>query len=496
MADRLVAVNDADYRLPPPVRQGIAADAADTSSELGRVMEDNWGRAISVKSYGAKGDGTTDDTAAILAAEAAAHAIGASLWFPSGVYLADRFQTRVSLRGDRSSIRLRTPAFTLLEIVASNVTIENLILDGNDLSTGYIIDHATNSAGVRIIGCELKNASGTGTVALIRVRAGCDRMVIEDNWLHGAKSTTIGRGILIGSNDGTGTVVGVKIRGNTIEDIEPAIDGDGIVVQNFTATVDVSITNNLFQRCRKRGVKVQCAGVLVEGNRIHTAYDAAMAQQAYSAISVYAANCRVQNNTLIGVWATAAIDLGAVSVPISDVDVCDNVILGDIPNRRPSGDGISFDSLTPSITRCHISRNTVVGVRHGVRLQNVIDQTEAIGNHFTSLTGSAYVVDDNNVGTAARVRVGGGSIKSVANYSVTTDGGAAPAVLVIDPIIGSGGFGALTTSAASGSRAALHGVDPAPRALAAPAATDATTTQTLVNDLRASLIAAGILRAS
>lgn len=495
MADRLVAVNDADYRLPPPVRQGIAADAADTSSELGRVMEDNWGRGLSVKAFGAVGDGTTDDTAAVRAALIAAAAVGASLWFPAGVYMVGQIRTNVSLRGDRARIKLRESSYSLLEILASNVTIDNLVLDAANLANGYVIDMATDIVGVRIVRSEVCNVLGTGTVALIRVRGGCHRLVLEDNWFHHAKSTTVGRGILIASNDGTSTVIGMRIRGNLIEDIDPPADGDGIVIQNFTETVDVKITGNTFRRCRKRAIKIQCSGVIAEGNRIFNTYDATQSAQTYAAISVYASNCRVQNNIIEGVFVIAGIELGTAAVPVSDVDVCDNTILGDTAHRQ-GGEGISFDSTTPSITRCHISRNTIVGTRHGIRLQNVIDQSEAVGNHFTALTGSAYVVDDNNVGTPARIRIGGGSIKTVANYSVTTDGGAAPAVLIFDPIIGTGSFGAFGGNAASGSRAALHGVDPAPRALVASAATDAATTQNLVNDIRASLVAAGILRSS
>ncbi|QWY84609.1 esterase [Microbacterium phage Footloose] len=38
MADRLVAVNDADYRLPPPVRQALATDLNTPSSELGVAL--------------------------------------------------------------------------------------------------------------------------------------------------------------------------------------------------------------------------------------------------------------------------------------------------------------------------------------------------------------------------------------------------------------------------------------------------------------------------
>jgi lysophospholipase L1-like esterase len=58
-------------------------------SELNSFFIDKMG-LISVKSYGAKGDGVTDDTAAVTAAKTAASAAGAkSLYFPRGVYNVD-----------------------------------------------------------------------------------------------------------------------------------------------------------------------------------------------------------------------------------------------------------------------------------------------------------------------------------------------------------------------------------------------------------------------
>lgn len=47
------------------------------------------GAALNVQDYGAKGDGTTDDTNAINSALAAAHAQGKSLLFPGGTYLCN-----------------------------------------------------------------------------------------------------------------------------------------------------------------------------------------------------------------------------------------------------------------------------------------------------------------------------------------------------------------------------------------------------------------------
>lgn len=443
-------------------------------------------RGLSVKSFGAVGDGTTNDTAAIVAAESAAAALGSSIWFPAGVYMTGGIQTRVSLRGDRATLKLRASNATVVEVVASGVEIDNLIIDGNNLATGSVVDFTTGRTDSTLSRCEVRSAQGTGTVTLVRVRGNCHRTTISDCWIHGCVSTTVGRGILV---SGSGDPVGVKIINNTVEDVAPATDGDGIVVQDFSGVVDVMIRGNTIRRCLKRGIKVQNSGVIVDGNRIFTDYDSGQTQQCYSGISVYASIVKVTNNIITGVFVTAGIDVGSSVAAISDAYVCDNTILGDIPNRQPSGEGISVDASTPSITRCHFSRNTIVGTRYGVRMQNIIDQTEAIGNHFTSLSGSAYVVDDNNIGTPAQVHIGGGSIKSVANWSVTTDGGAAPSVLILDPIVGSGNFGVFGSNAAAGVKGSTNGATPVSRAaaIASPTAPGATYSQAEMASIKAAV---------
>jgi hypothetical protein len=70
-------------------------DLADAINELASGILS--GTAFNVMDYGAVGDGTTDDTAAIQAALTAARAVGGTTFFPSGVYKAN-----LSLRsGDR-----------------------------------------------------------------------------------------------------------------------------------------------------------------------------------------------------------------------------------------------------------------------------------------------------------------------------------------------------------------------------------------------------------
>jgi len=77
---------------------GVAAflvrglDARNAPTELFRVNKDGtgtWTSAatfVNVKLYGATGDGTTDDRAAVLAAEASLGAAGGTLYFPPGTY--------------------------------------------------------------------------------------------------------------------------------------------------------------------------------------------------------------------------------------------------------------------------------------------------------------------------------------------------------------------------------------------------------------------------
>jgi len=116
MVDRLVAVDDADYRLPAPVQQALATDLANGATEIGGAVEgivepirpEGGARAvgkgeliINVKDFGATGDGGVgfDDGPAVQAALNAAGAMagrdlggslgsrkGATVYFPEGDY--------------------------------------------------------------------------------------------------------------------------------------------------------------------------------------------------------------------------------------------------------------------------------------------------------------------------------------------------------------------------------------------------------------------------
>lgn len=142
--------------------------------------------AINVKKFGAKGNGTTDDTEAIYAAIESAPE-GSTVFFPAGTYITNstlNISKPVTLLGQDSTIKSTHYAYgTKLNITSSNVTIRGLTIDGGYASglTNYTgpglitISNSSNTAltDINILECTIKNASFVGIAPqdnVVRVR--------------------------------------------------------------------------------------------------------------------------------------------------------------------------------------------------------------------------------------------------------------------------------------------------------------------------------------
>ena len=68
----------------------VSENGAAITGAVPRLISDAFGDYISVKDFGAMGDGVTDDTVAIQTADTQARAKGAALYFPGGVYMVSQ----------------------------------------------------------------------------------------------------------------------------------------------------------------------------------------------------------------------------------------------------------------------------------------------------------------------------------------------------------------------------------------------------------------------
>ena len=121
---------------------------------------------ISVIDFGAKGDGTTDDTRAIQKAIDAAKGI---VWFPPGAYLVTRGlvvkNDNVVLMGcgkNTASILVAAAYFDVVTIKGMRSSVNGLAIDGNKTCKDGIVINGTQS---EVENCIVQNCLGNGIVA-------------------------------------------------------------------------------------------------------------------------------------------------------------------------------------------------------------------------------------------------------------------------------------------------------------------------------------------
>jgi hypothetical protein len=117
-----------------------------------------------VKSFGAKGDGVTNDTAAFVAAFAAGRGV---VFVPPGIYLVDPDQLNITVDGTwlfsfgGATIKARVAGGTLLKITnGKSGQLQGIILDAAGLATDALYLH--QCAGMRLIDSSAKNALRCG----------------------------------------------------------------------------------------------------------------------------------------------------------------------------------------------------------------------------------------------------------------------------------------------------------------------------------------------
>jgi hypothetical protein len=182
--------SDFDLATSGPVDAAPEDLAGLLSSQLGQFA-DLTGRVLDVRDFGARGDGVSDDTAAVRGALAAAN--GATLLFPAGTYLLSSIavpagaQVRIVGEGQGVSVLVHLAGSTASMWRASDRTVgqfelAHLTLDGNQAHntnrTMSLIDVRVDRLLVQDV--ELRNSIQQA----IHLRTTTYTSIIRDSWLH------------------------------------------------------------------------------------------------------------------------------------------------------------------------------------------------------------------------------------------------------------------------------------------------------------------------
>lgn len=187
---------------------GNAIDTVDTDSGVvnynqggtgaqTRTVESRLRDFVSVKDFGAVGDGTTDDAAAVQAAIDAVTTNGGTVYFPAGTYnviasasrtTAIQLKANVKLLGagsNASIIKLSNSPSSYsgkyIEIAANFASIQDIKLDANFGATGSMVEVATgNSLNFTRVFFDGNKAALSGAQNGLELIGNTDRLVVRD----------------------------------------------------------------------------------------------------------------------------------------------------------------------------------------------------------------------------------------------------------------------------------------------------------------------------
>jgi hypothetical protein len=399
-----------------PTSEQVTFLAAGTGASQ-RTVLDKLRDVVSVKDFGAVGNGVADDTAAIQAAITAS--ANKSVYFPSGTYVATTLTVANPCRLFGEGIIKKTTAASsaLLTLNTNDVDIDGLEFRGASVdatpASVVFLDTAikvygassvspyrrfniTNvkvngfagfamdirwSEDVTITGCQIKYCGYAGILFESIVRG-----VISNNRISFIDTTsgTNAYGISL-SRDPTKTLVNsvptehVTVTGNVVTDVAKWTGIDGHAPHNC------NIVGNVVARCK---------------NGIYAQYDSAVDPYPSPARFI-----RIADNVVVGRSTTSENEFGVASIGTSlgSVGFNEHIVIenNSVINAGSGGGGNGAVSL--SYSRHSVVRNNVVykGINAGLSMTNSCDQCLVDGNLVDGLinTGSsslfAYVQNNN-----------------------------------------------------------------------------------------------------
>ena len=364
---------------------------------------------IDVRYYGATGDGTTDDTAAIGVAQAAAGTTK-ELYFSPGTYITTglTISSAQTWRLDsKATIKLRantgsTPR--LLTIAASGVKVSGGTFDGNSANQGSNSDStikiASGYADVLIDGVHVKDTKGASNIAAV----GPDtyRVHIKNNILEGGGggAIVVGYGIYdseikdnyilstSGDTNGISVLSGAYrtvVSGNSISNLTRQ------AIEVWTDANDTLIANNTISLPSTADCGISAAAAIrsiISGNHIKIAGDNSTGMGIEIAGSD---RCSVIGNQIVGAGNPIVVDVSSYGIYEG------NVIKG-VFSTNPIPAGIGIVASTAANADYNVISNNQIsfaGDKLGVAIQCNHGSADC---SYNRIIGNTIIGSVNNLG--------------------------------------------------------------------------------------------------
>src|SRR5579884_455175 len=377
------------------------------------------GSIVNATNVGVVPSATTDNTAALQQAINNLEAGGGGiLYLPAGTYginpaVGLNIGSNVSVIGDGAILKPTAPGFQFLDVSGSHTLISGVTLDGaEEVTRGVSVENgSTNVIFSRDLIENITQTSNpsdpnyTATPIGVRIYGGTDGIRLDTVTVSNVVAvrpecstctpvSDVARGVLISPGTAPTIPTNVTIQRSTFHLVGPRDDGDCVVIQGSSQTANLTIDSNSFDFCAKRAIKIQTPGVTVSNNTIVNPYlndnsnspsytGGTLKQDMYAAISDYASNVSIQNNTIGGIGSFYnGIEIGDGTCPaLSGISVTGNTVsMG--PSASLTGTS-SIRMMSPGTVS--ITNNTLSNANYGITTYPGTPPTVS-GNTFTNIT--------------------------------------------------------------------------------------------------------------